>query len=264
MHFDAFLREVCPPLDLDWRKYRRRSARRRVLGRIRELGLEGFKAYLDYLRAHPEEAVGLANRMRVTVSRFFRDRDRWETLREAVLPVLLEGRESPLWALSAGCCGGEEPYSLAILWMTNFQSHILNILAVDLDQASLERAAEGLYPHSALREVTPELQKRFFRPKMGRLRLDPQVRSRVSLVRASLESLPFCGEFDLILCRYLVFTYYRGKRRFQAARRLWNLLRPGGALMIGAKEGLGPVEQSLFVPWPGAQGVFRRRSAQGE
>jgi chemotaxis methyl-accepting protein methylase len=37
-------------------------------------GLNGFEAYLELLRSDPAEREGLADRMRVTVSRLFRDR----------------------------------------------------------------------------------------------------------------------------------------------------------------------------------------------
>ena len=35
------------------------------------------------------------------------------------------------------------------------------------------------------------------------------------------------------------------------------LLLPGGALVIGRKEGLGPDDREGFEPWPGAPCVFR-------
>src|SRR5512145_1916853 len=116
MTFDEFLKAACPPLDLEWRKYRRRATRHRVEARLRVLGLDGFAGYLERLRCDPAEAAGLADRMRVTVSRFFRERQLWDGLFQTVLPALLEERSSaePLRFWSAGCCGGEEPYTLAL------------------------------------------------------------------------------------------------------------------------------------------------------
>jgi chemotaxis protein methyltransferase CheR len=38
MRFDDFLQEACPPLDLEWRKYRRRAARHRVNARLAGIG----------------------------------------------------------------------------------------------------------------------------------------------------------------------------------------------------------------------------------
>ena len=61
MNFDTFLRQACPTLDLQWRKYRRGAARHRVLARMKELGLKDLPSYLAYLASHQEEASGLAD-----------------------------------------------------------------------------------------------------------------------------------------------------------------------------------------------------------
>jgi chemotaxis methyl-accepting protein methylase len=63
---------------------------------------------------------------------------------------------------------------------------------------------------------------------------------------------------DLVLCRYLAFTYYRGERLLAATRRLWESIRPGGALMVGRKERLPESASALFEPWPDAAGFYRR------
>jgi chemotaxis methyl-accepting protein methylase len=74
MHYDEFLRQVAGDLDLAWRKYRRRKARRAVHARMEELGLGDLSDYLRAIRADPEEARALPDRMRVTVTRFLRER----------------------------------------------------------------------------------------------------------------------------------------------------------------------------------------------
>jgi chemotaxis methyl-accepting protein methylase len=63
---------------------------------------------------------------------------------------------------------------------------------------------------------------------------------------------------DLVLCRYLAFTYYRGQRKYRAAKTLWEAIRPSGALMIGRKDIMGPYERELFDPWPDTEVIFRK------
>jgi chemotaxis protein methyltransferase CheR len=270
MHFDAFLRQVCPPLDLDWRKYRRRAARHRVQARMTELGLTEYEEYLRFLSRVPAEADGLADLMRVTVSRFFREAPRWKTLEEKVLPQLLvsAGTGRRLRAWSVGCAGGEEPYTLALLWSEFLQTvhprHRLDILASDIDRSSLERAERALYRPSSLREVPQAIREKYFAAKNDHWQLESAPKAAVEFRRQNFMTGPPPGTFDLVLARYLPFTYYRGERRLEAARRLWRALRPGGALMIGAKEQLGKKERQLFAPWPGAEGVFRRRFPGGQ
>ncbi|GAB4264677.1 MAG: hypothetical protein Kow0092_16520 [Deferrisomatales bacterium] len=265
MDYDAFLRAACPALDLQWRKYRRRSARRRVQARIAELGLTGFEAYLERLASDPEEARRFPDRARVTVSRFFRERDRWEALFARVVPQLVaaRGEEGPFRVWSAGCCNGEEPYTFAILWAERIApAHprmALEVIATDIDPEVLARARAGRYPEGALREVPVDLRRRWFSRRGREWAIHPRVARPVAFrVHHLLDDPP--PRADLALCRYLAFTYYRGARRQAAARRLWEALPPGGALVIGRKEGLGPAEERWFEPWPGAPGVFRRRA----
>lgn len=264
LSYDEFLKEACPPLDLEWRKYRLRAARRRVLARMGELRIDDYRHYLRLLQSDCNEAGAFANRIRLTLSRFFRDRERWTALAAAIGDLLEKGApRSVLRVWSAGCCGGEEPYSLAILWREHFAERYphcrLHIVATDIDEASLRRAARGWYDPSSLREMPPEMRERWFRREGGRYRIDGRLGEPVTFRRSDLLAESPAGEMDLVLCRYLVFTYYRGERRHAAAARLWDALRPGGLLMIGRKEGLGPRDRELFEPLPGAKGLSRKR-----
>jgi chemotaxis methyl-accepting protein methylase len=267
MHFDAFLQRACPPLDLDWRKYRRRAARHRVQQRMTDLGLSQFEDYLATLANDPAEAAGLAELMVVTVSRFFREAPLWASLQNRLLPQLLAagtGR-SCLRVWSVGCAGGEEPYSLALLWRDRLQPRYprrrLAILASDCDATSLRRARQAIYNASSLREIPPDILGKWFIADSNRWRLSPRITRQVRfrLHNFMRDSSP--GNFDLVLARYLPFTYYRKQRRLQAVRRLWRALRPGGALVIGAKESLKGEERRMFAPWPGAAAVYYRLPA---
>lgn len=256
MHYDTFARRALPEFDLNWRKYRRRQSRRAVAERMNELGMPEYGDYLAYLRTRPDEAELLIRRMRVTVTRFFRDRDCWEALAAETLPKLAVLAEDRLRALSVGCAGGEEPYSLAMLWKERFEADYpdttLEILALDMDRPSLDRARAGLYPPGSLKEADPLLRRKHFVPENGMMRLDASIRGMVTFERrdVALESLP--GGFDLVLCRYLFFTYFTGERLRRAAERLRDSLKPGGLLMTGRKEEVPSDLSDYFTPLPAA------------
>ncbi len=264
MTFDRFLREACPPLDLEWRKYRRRSARHRVDERVREVGVDGYGAYLELLRSDARESALFPDLMRVTVSRFFREEREWQVLRDRILPGIMAETSGAgsLHAWCAGCCGGEEPYSLALVWLEYLlpfhPGRSMEILATDIDGASLERARRGLYRRESLREVPPDISNRWFYRENSLWRLDEKARSLVSFEKRNLAAEAPRG-IDLALCRYLAFTYYRGERLRAAARKLWEALRPGGILMIGGKEVLPASTLDLFVPMPESPVFYRRR-----
>jgi chemotaxis methyl-accepting protein methylase len=262
--YDRFLREVCPGLGLNWRKYRRRTARRRLAARLGELGLGDLAAYRQRLAADPAEAARLPELLRVTVSRFFRERPYWTSLAETVLPPILaaKGNGAPLRAWSAGCCSGEEPYTLAILWLERLQprypGHPLEMLATDIDPEVLARARAARYPGGALREMEATVRDHWFVPTRGEWQLADRIRELVRFKRQDLLGGEEPGGLDLVLCRYLAFTYYRGDRLLAAARVLHRALRPGGWLMIGRKEGLAPALLELFRPQPGLPAFFRK------
>jgi chemotaxis methyl-accepting protein methylase len=266
MEFEHFLREVCPPLDLDWRKYRRRAARRRVDRRLLELGLGDYAAYLEVIRGETGEARELADRMRITVSRFFREGQCWEEFASTVLPGLPEGknRGEVLNIWSAGCCGGEEPYTLAVTILEQYRNEKdfpeTAILATDIDEASLQRAGRATYERASIREVPVDLLRRHFLKDDNTWRPVKEAVALITFSRHNLMEDPPPEGMDLICCRYFVFTYYLGQRRREAALRLYQALRPGGILMVGRKE--REAVGDLFQPLTKQRtGVFFRKSA---
>ncbi|MBE0428492.1 MAG: chemotaxis protein CheR [Thermoleophilia bacterium] len=267
--YDQFLKAAGQLLELDWRKYRRRSARRHLRERLNELGIEDYEGYLQRLRSDAGEAQRLPDLMRVTVSRFFRERDQWLEL-AGILPEFINKRNegAPLMAWSAGSCNGEEAYSLAILYL-DLLGHppnddaAIDILGTDIDKEVLARARSGCYEEGALREVPGELRTRYFHRTGQRFCVNEPVRRLVRFERHNLMEDPLPKEMDLVLCRYLAFTYYRGRRRRRAAERLWQAMRPGAILMIGRKDSLGP-QDDLFERWPESTVLFRRRNRSEE
>lgn len=264
MKFDHFLQHICPELGLNWRKYRRKGARRGVLSRMTELSIATFEDYIDYIRLHPEEGTLLPDIMHITVTRFHRDRLCWEELTK-ILPELIDP-ERTTRILSAGCCGGEEPYTMAIVWKELFEDRFgsIEILAIDIDEPSLKRAHDAIYDKWSLRELPEQWREKWFIKSGKRFRVSKEITRMVHFEHAHLIHDPLHGPFDLILCRNLFFTYFIKERRFQATRRLWEALKSGGALMIGEKEGLGPKELELFKPWPQVRCVFQKKDKARE
>jgi chemotaxis protein methyltransferase CheR len=86
--------------------------------RLQELELEGFSDYAAYLLAHPDEWSVVDSFCRITISRFYRDRQVFEQLSQRLpkLAKLAIAREdSKLRCWSAGCASGEEVYTLKLL-----------------------------------------------------------------------------------------------------------------------------------------------------
>ncbi len=261
----ALLQWALPRMGLRWPGFRRvrRQVCRRVARRMAELGLPDASAYRARLEADPAEWSTLDAYCCISISRFCRDRRVFEDLAGHVLPdlaraAMADGRPC-LRAWSAGCASGEEPYALRIVWALGVASAFpgieLEIVATDASPVMLERARRGLYPASALREISAAWRARAFTETGSGYRLREDFRAGVQLLRQDVRKEMPPGPFDLILCRNLAFTYFDRERQCETLAGLAARLAPGGALLIGAHETLP--EPAGLSPSARTPGLYR-------
>ncbi len=255
---DIDFRSLLEHLNRPWAGYRkvRKGVRKRLCRHMQELGCSTVEQYLAQLACQPGAKTAHERCLRVTISRFFRDRHLWQTLQRRSLPDLVERFPPPARIWSAGCANGEEPYSLAMLWNELRDSPALNLLATDAGKACLARAREGAYSRSSLKEVPDDLREKYFESKKG---------GRQFLIRSHLmtpicwrrhdllDPLPDAGPFHMILLRNNLLTYYQDPVLQAAFRRIVAALSPGGWLVTGARERL-PVSPFKLImdrtcPW---------------
>lgn len=252
MEFDEFLKNATTVLGLQWRPFHRKGIKRKVERKVAETGVSGFEEYLLKVEKEPEEQLLLSKILKVTISRFYRDKKVFDILSRSIVPDLLkeDGTELRIWCI--GCASGEEPYSLALLWQEEFgriwpEVHF-SILATDLDENLLERAKEGIYKNSSLREVSEEIVKHCFKKEGESYILDQTIRERVEFKKHDiLHEEPFLG-MDIVLCRNLAFTYFSKKRQIEVLRKIVTSLKEERYLVIGKDENLPLTYPTLFVP----------------
>jgi chemotaxis protein methyltransferase CheR len=139
----------------------RKQVCKRIVRRIGELGFEDLPAYREYLESRHEEWQMLDSLCRITISRFYRDQGVFNALHTLVLPSLamrvVADNEKEVRCWSAGCCSGEEPYTLQILWKLRVMPAegriFLRIIATDTDGELLERAEKGFFTESSLKAL---------------------------------------------------------------------------------------------------------------
>jgi len=263
----ALLRWALPRLGLRWPGFRkvRRQVCKRVARRMAALGLAEVAAYRARLEREASEWELLDGLCRITISRFWRDRGVFEHLGARVLPELarragVEGRDT-LACWSAGCAGGEEPYSLKILWELGpgpgFPGLRLEVIGSDADPIMVRRARAGLYGGGSLKELPAAWRQAAFEAAGARYRLRPRFRAGVAFARQDIRRRMPEGPFDLILCRNLVFTYFDEAGQRRLARRLARRLRPGGMLVLGKHEAPPEGCGELITTEP-KLGIYRR------
>ena len=262
----TFLQWALPRLHLRWRGFRkvRKLVCKRVLRRARELGLEGFDAYRTRLEASPGEWEKLDELCRIPISRFYRDRGVFDSIRGEILPDLatraLARGANRLRAWSVGCASGEEPYSLSMIWRLDvgrrFPSLALDIVATDADGTMLERARRGRYGAGSLRLLPPEWRSLAFQDADGLSCLRDELREGVAFRREDVRTTMPEGRFDLILCRNLVFTYFEPALEQAVATRIVERLVDRGALVVGCHE--RPPDLEELTPVPGVRCAYVR------
>jgi chemotaxis protein methyltransferase CheR len=265
----AFLQWALPQMNLRWPGFRkvRYQVCKRLARRIRELQLADFAAYRARLQADPSEWRIVDACCHITISRFFRDRGVFEVLRRCVLPQIAscaqaEARAARIW--SAGCASGEEPYTLRILWDLEVASArpgvALEIVATDIDKAMIARARAGCFTPTSLRELPSRLLSQAFDRRGTSFCVKPRFRCGIDFLHQDLRLEAPVGPFDLVLCRYVAFTYFAPPLQEKTLARIVAQLRPGGYLTIGTHErlldggaGLSPVVR--------APQIFRKSAA---
>lgn len=218
----------------------------RLSRRLRHLGLSDFQSYCQILESHGSEAerMEMLSALTTNVTHFFREDHHFATLRDTVLPPLIEaakrGGRVRLW--SAGCSAGQEPYSLALTVLElcpDAARFDIRILATDVDPVILARAAAGIYRDDEVKSLPAPLQERYLQPVPG----DPKhfaisAKPR-ELIRFGALNLmtdwPVKGPFDAIFCRN-VAIYFDKDNQARLWSRFADLLLAEGHLFIGHSE----------------------------
>jgi chemotaxis protein methyltransferase CheR len=264
MDFEQFIKEAALLLDLQWRRFKRGGIKRKVERRITELGLSRFEEYLLKIRGNSEEKSRLSQILTVTISRFFRDKEVFDILESFAIPTVIKNKTEKgdvcIWSI--GCASGEEPYSLLLLWKEKFekvypQIH-LSIIATDINKQMLERAKEGRYRKSSLKEIPEKILQGFFKIDGCDYVLDRAIRDAVEFRRHDiLRENPF-HDMDLVCCRNLAFTYFSRASQSIILKKIAESIGGEGFLLIGKDESLPLFHPTLFVPTFSKEKIYRR------
>jgi chemotaxis protein methyltransferase CheR len=242
-------------VDLDC--YKTPQVQRRLKTYLVRSGHPTWHRFFQAIQQEPAAIGKLKDYLTINVSSFFRDAEKFEHLRDHILPTLMRGLPT-LNVWSAGCSHGHEPYSLAILLAEStgfYRPH--RILATDIDRSALERAqAGGPYSAEEVRQVPPPWLERYFKLRDGGYYMIESLRRRITFRHQNLLADPFESGFDLIVCRNVVI-YFTAEVKDRLYRRFRDALRPGGVLFVGGTE---VVSQAASLGFETAGISFYRRT----
>ncbi|MEK7234631.1 MAG: protein-glutamate O-methyltransferase CheR [Elusimicrobiota bacterium] len=221
--------------------------------------------YEAIIKKRPEELDDLFDRLTINVTEFFRDVAVWEYLAANVFEPLLSRAGEPVRIWSAGCAGGEEPYTIAIIILELLRlirkKPEVKIIASDVDPVSLARAKTARYPEASIAKVSEHRTKVYFSKKDGYVQVSPAVTSMVQFVEHSYLTPLMGRHVDFISCRNSLI-YLTKEAKAEALRNFHAALVPGGIFVLGASEVLiGENNQGLFETLSGQSSIFKKIGA---
>lgn len=243
-HFENLLEYLKEHRGFDFTDYKRASLMRRVNKRMREVDIEDYEAYQDYLEVHPDEFTDLFNTILINVTSFFRDPEAWAYLADEIIPEILE-QKTPnatvrIW--SAGCASGEEAYTLAILMAEAMgideSRHRVKIYATDVDEQDLAKARRGIYTDEEIEDVPEDLRETYFDRQSNdhvRYIFRQDLRRMLVFGRHDLMHDAPISRLDFLVCRNTLI-YFNREAQERIVARFHFALKPHGYVLLGRAE----------------------------
>ena len=213
----------------------------RLLRRMRELKINRYDEYCEYLRQnYDDEIENLINCITTNKTEFFREREHF-TILQRIVEKELSHKNIRIW--SAGCSTGEEAYSIAIVLLESTYTRQFNILATDIDTKVLATAQKGIYSIEAVQTLDESLLKKYFLKGKdqftGYTKVKDIVKKVIAFQHLNLldESYRLKGNYDIIFCRN-VMIYFDRDAQFRVLKKFYDYLPKGGYLFLGYAESI--------------------------
>ena len=220
----------------------------RLAKRLRELGLTSEREYLDRLRNDGDDEVVLfLDAISTNFTKFYREPDHFETLREHILEQKAAGqRRFRIWC--AASSSGEEPYTIAMTLDPILEGCDWKILATDISTRVLALAVAGVYGAEEIEGIPPAMLQRYLdRLPAGedgeaQWAVRDRLKQRITYRRLNLASRPYPmkGPLDAVFCRN-VMIYFDRPMRAGVVGEFERLVGPGCPLFIGHSETLNGI-----------------------
>ena len=232
--FDKIFEILRTATGIDFHDYRRPSIVRRILRQMTLHGVGTLAQYARLLRRDRKEMESLADQVFVPFTGFFRDPESFQALRNRIRRKLQrKQRANTLRVWVAGCSTGEEVYSIAMLLLEELEpstnTTTIQVFGTDIRASSLQHARDGVYPQTAVADLSPARLERFFVKSEDGYRINTQVRDLCVFALHDLTKQPPFSNLDLISCRN-VLPYLKPPLQNQALAAFHFALKPRALL----------------------------------
>lgn len=238
---------ICTHTQTDFSDYKQPTIKRRLRKRMDVLLVKTLPEYLSYLHQHPAEINLICQEFFIGVTRFFRDEEAFDLLKNEVIPRIIEGKpdDEPVKIWVTACSTGEEVFSIAILFKECFEEMgrepLVKLFATDIDKRAISQASKGSYPASIEKDVSAERLQRYFHRRGERYIVNEEIRKLVVFAQHDLQKDPPFGRIDLISCRNMLI-YLNADLQKRVLSLFPYALNQHGYLLLGPSEHIGDLQ----------------------
>ncbi len=227
---------------------------KRLAIRARDLNLDSFRRYYHYLMYDPGAEVEFERIWDVITTNetyFFREEAQLRAFVDEIVPELAAakadaarfGRKPKIRVWSAGCSSGEEPYTIAMMFLERglTEQVELDLFASDISGSVVHRARQGIYREGSFRNTSQSMREKYFtRETDGTWRVKECVKNIVTFGRVNLYDtarVDLLGMLDVVLCRNVIIYFDEASKK-KVIASFHRRLIPGGYLLLGHSESL--------------------------
>jgi len=249
--------------------------KKRIEKRLDALGMDSVSDYvhkLTYQDRDGRELQSLLNSLTTNETYFFRENNQLDAFARFNLSERLKEKKNKgdfelrIW--SAGCSSGEEPYTLAIILLESIENVRLwdiQVMATDIDTQILEKAQEGLYDERSVRNVSPQVLKKYFLASADGFRVRSNVREMVNFAHLNLydhKAVSRIRKVDFLFCRN-VLIYFDDASRKAVVADFYDALADGGFIYLGHSEALTRIHSAFEIRRAGGFIVHQKIGQEG-
>jgi chemotaxis protein methyltransferase CheR len=217
----------------------------RLRKRIRELSLENYSQYIDYVEAHVDEVQTFVNLVTTNETSFFRTDRVWKFLSSEFLPEwFLQNKSNTLKIWSAAASTGEEVYTIGICcqeFKAKNPAFNYQVTGTDIDTSVLAVAEKAEYQGRSIelyKTTYKALFDKYMIPVESGYKVSDDVRSRIKFSAHNLFKPPAMKKhYDLIFLRN-VLIYFEAQDQEKVLSNMGMALADSGLLVIGESESL--------------------------
>ncbi|WP_316819966.1 protein-glutamate O-methyltransferase CheR [Pedobacter gandavensis] len=238
---EVLLSDLLEQYGYDFTGYSKASLKRRI-NRLYALDKSlSFAEFRYKLSNDPIYFKRFVEQITVNVTEMFRDPEFFKTLRMQVLPQLGTYPFIRIWL--AGSSTGEEAYSISIVLKELNLLHKSLIYATDLNPTVLEKAAQGMFSMSQMKQYSENYIaaggtkdfSSYYSANYSLAKFDDELKSKIIFSTHNLVSDHSFNEFQLILCRN-VLIYFDRDLQNKVLELFNDSLDDLGYLALGTKE----------------------------